>query len=215
MCSVYGPLALGATTFMFEGTPLYPDAGRYWSMVHRHKINIFYTAPTAIRALMRFGTDIVKKHDRSSLRILGSVGEPINPEAWKWYYEVVGDKQCAVVDTFWQTETGGHMITPLPITPTKPGSATLPFFGVKPVLLESDGKLLENNDARGVLCFGMPWPGQARTITNDHQRFFQTYFASCSYPPCTHCAANGRISYRVAPSHPLSRLPLSCVCCLA
>jgi acetyl-CoA synthetase len=179
---VYGPLANGATTVMFESVPTYPDAGRYWRMVDDLGINIFYTAPTALRAIAQAGDDFVKRHKRSSLRILGSVGEPINPEIWKWYHDVVGESRCAVVDTWWQTETGGILMTPLPgVTETKPGSATLPFFGIKPVVVEpSDGKLLEGNGVSGALCLTTPWPGQARTVYGDHNRFKSTYFAQ--YP---------------------------------
>jgi acetyl-CoA synthetase len=179
---VYGPLANGATTVMFESIPTYPDAGRYWRVVDDLDINIFYTAPTALRAIAQAGDEFVKRYERSSLRILGTVGEPINPEIWRWYHDVVGDKRCAVVDTWWQTETGGILITPLPgVTPTKPGSATLPFFGVKPAVLDtSEGKLLEGNDVSGALCLATPWPGQARTVWGDHQRFKETYFTS--YP---------------------------------
>jgi acetyl-CoA synthetase len=174
---VYGPLANGATTFMFEGIPTYPDAGRYWDMVERHKISIFYTAPTAIRAIAKDGDSFPKKYDRSSLRVLGSVGEPINPEAWRWYYDVVGEGRCSIVDTFWQTETGGHMITPIPgAIDLKPGSATLPFFGVEPALLDEKGVELSGNGVSGILCFKRPWPGIARTIYGDHQRFLNTYF---------------------------------------
>ena len=174
---VYGPLCNGGTTFMFEGIPTYPDAGRYWDMVQRHRITQFYTAPTAIRAIMRDGDEPVKKYDRSSLRVLGSVGEPINPEAWRWYFEVVGESRCAVVDTFWQTETGGHMLTPLPgCTPMKPGSATLPFFGVQPAVLDDKGVEIVGNDVTGVLAFKASWPGVARTIYGDHQRYVETYF---------------------------------------
>jgi acetyl-CoA synthetase len=174
---VYGPLCNGATTVLFESIPTYPDAGRYWDMVERLGINIFYTAPTAIRAIAREGDEFVKKYDRSSLRVLGSVGEPINPEAWRWYYDVVGDSQCTIVDTWWQTETGGIMITPLPgVTENKPGSATRPFFGVEPVLLDAgSGKELEGNDVSGVLAIKESWPSQARTIWGDHQRFMDTY----------------------------------------
>jgi acetyl-CoA synthetase len=173
---LYGPLTNGATTFMFESTPMYPDASRYWDCVERYKITQFYTAPTAIRALMRFGEAPVKKHDLSSLRILGSVGEPINPAAWHWYHKVVGQEKCAIVDTFWQTETGGHMITPLPgATPTKPGSATLPFFGVDVVIKDKDGTELTGNDVAGVVCVRSPWPGIARTIYGDHDRYLSTY----------------------------------------
>ncbi len=175
---VYGPLANGATTFMFEGIPTYPDAGRYWDMVARHKITSFYTAPTAIRAIAKEGDAPAKKYDRSSLRVLGSVGEPINPEAWRWYYEVVGEGRCAIVDTFWQTETGGHMITPIPgAIDLKPGSATLPFFGVVPAVLDEKGNELSGNGVSGVLCFKRAWPGIARTIYGDHDRFVKTYFA--------------------------------------
>ena len=174
---VYGPLANGATTFMFEGIPTFPDAGRYWDMVQRHKINSFYTAPTAIRAIAKDGDAFATKYDRSSLRVLGSVGEPINPEAWRWYYEVVGEHRCTIVDTFWQTETGGHMITPIPgATELKAGSATLPFFGVVPVLLDDKGQELLGNDVSGVLCFKQSWPGIARTIYGDNERFLNTYF---------------------------------------
>jgi acetyl-CoA synthetase len=173
---VYGPLANGATTVMFESIPTYPDAGRYWDMVERLKITQFYTAPTAIRAIMREGDAFVKKYDRSSLRILGSVGEPINPAAWRWYHDVVGDGRCAVVDTWWQTETGGILITPLPgATPTKPGSATLPFFGIEPILLDEKGNELEGNGVSGLLALKRPWPSLARTIEGDHQRFVSTY----------------------------------------
>jgi acetyl-CoA synthetase len=173
---VYGPLANGATTVMFESIPTYPDAGRYWDVVQRLKITQFYTAPTAIRAIMREGDQWPKKYDRSSLRVLGSVGEPINPEAWRWYFENIGDKRCQIVDTFWQTETGSIMITPLPAAiPTKPGSATLPFFGVDPVVLDEKGKELTGNGVTGVLAFRRAWPSMARTIQNDHQRFVDTY----------------------------------------
>ncbi len=173
---VYGPLANGATTVMFESIPTYPDSGRYWDMVERHKITSFYTAPTAIRAIARDGDAFVKMYDRSSLRILGSVGEPINPESWQWYYHVVGEGRCNIVDTWWQTETGGILITPLPgATPTKPGSATLPFFGIEPVLLDDEGHELEGNDVAGLLAIKSPWPSMARTIQGDHVRFTQTY----------------------------------------
>jgi acetyl-CoA synthetase len=173
---VYGPLANGATTVMFESIPTYPDAGRYWDVVERLRITQFYTAPTAIRAIMREGDHWPKKYDRSSLRVLGSVGEPINPEAWRWYYENIGEKRCQIVDTFWQTETGSIMITPLPAAiPTKPGSATLPFFGVEPVVLDEKGVELQGNGVSGVLCFKRAWPSMARTIQNDHQRFVDTY----------------------------------------
>ena len=175
---VYGPLANGATTLMFEGVPTYPDAGRFWEVCAKHKVNQFYTAPTAIRALMAHGTEHVEKHDLSSLRLLGSVGEPINPEAWNWYNTHVGKGKCPIVDTWWQTETGGHLITPRPgATPAKPGSATRPFFGVKPVVLEPEsGKLIEETAAEGVLCIADSWPGQMRTVWGDHQRFQETYF---------------------------------------
>jgi len=178
---VYGPLANGATTVMFESTPTYPDAGRYWRMVDDLGINIFYTAPTALRAIAQAGNEHVKRYKRTALRVLGSVGEPINPEIWKWYHDVVGEGRCAVVDTWWQTETGGILITPLPgVTPTKPGSATLPFFGIKPILMDGDGKPLEGNDVSGALCLATSWPGQARTVWGDHQRFRETYFSQ--YP---------------------------------
>src|SRR6188472_3461105 len=167
---VYGPLSNGATTLMFEGVPTWPDAGRFWAVCEKHKVNIFYTAPTAIRALMGQGREWVEKHDLSKLRILGSVGEPINPEAWNWYDEVVGKHRCPIVDTWWQTETGGILITPLPgAIPTKPGSATLPFFGVKPVVVDpADGTVLDGNGVSGALCLATPWPGQARTVWGDH-----------------------------------------------
>ncbi len=174
---VYGPLANAATTLMFEGTPTYPDAGRLWDVCDRHNVASFYTAPTAIRALMGKGDDFVTRHDLSSLRILGTVGEPINPEAWRWYYEVVGGRRCPVVDTFWQTETGGHMITPLPgATPLKPGSATTPFFGIKPAVLDPHGGDPLEGAAEGVLVITNSWPGQMRTVYGDHQRFMDTYF---------------------------------------
>lgn len=173
---VYGPLANGATTVLFESVPNYPNAGRYWEMVERLKITQFYTAPTAIRAIQKDGDEYVKKYDRSSLRVLGTVGEPINPDTWKWYYEVVGEKRCSIVDTWWQTETGGIMISPLPAaTPAKPGSATLPFFGIEPVLLTPEGKEIEGNDVSGLLAIKNPWPSIARTIQSDHQRFLSTY----------------------------------------
>jgi acetyl-CoA synthetase len=174
---VYGPLANGATTLMFESIPTYPDAGRYWDMIARHQITIFYTAPTAIRALAAQGDDFVTKYDRSSLRVLGTVGEPINPEAWKWYYDVVGEGRCNIVDTWWQTETGGIAISPIaPATPTKPGSATLPMPGILPSLRTPEGKVLRG-PAQGLLCIDHPWPGQARTVWGDHERFVSTYFA--------------------------------------
>jgi len=177
---VYGPLANGATTIMFEGIPSYPDNSRFWQVIDKHKVNIFYTAPTAIRALMRDGDEPVKKTSRASLRILGSVGEPINPEAWLWYYNVVGEKRCPIVDTWWQTETGGIMITPLPgATALKPGSATRPFFGVQPQLVDAEGKILEGA-TDGNLVITDSWPGQARSVYGDHDRFIQTYFST--YP---------------------------------
>ena len=175
---VYGPLANGATTLMFEGVPNYPDASRLWQVVDKHKVTIFYTAPTAIRALMRGGNAPVKKTSRSSLRILATVGEPINPEAWDWYYQVVGEERCPVIDTWWQTETGGILITPLPgATPLKPGAATRPFFGVKPVIVDNDGNELEG-PCEGNLCMADAWPGMMRTVFRDHPRFIQTYFST-------------------------------------
>ncbi|MBL8881949.1 MAG: acetate--CoA ligase [Hyphomicrobium sp.] len=175
---VYGPLANGATTLMFEGVPTYPDASRFWQVIDKWKVNIFYTAPTAIRSLMGAGNHLVKNSSRASLRILGSVGEPINPEAWEWYYHVVGDDRCPIVDTWWQTETGGILITPLPgATPLKPGSATRPFFGVRPALVDDKGAFLEGA-AQGNLVILDSWPGQARTIYGDHERFEQTYFSA-------------------------------------
>jgi acetyl-CoA synthetase len=175
---VYGPLANGATTLMFEGVPNYPDASRFWQVCDKHKVNIFYTAPTAIRALMREGDEPVQKTDRGSLRILGTVGEPINPEAWLWYHRVVGEKRCPIVDTWWQTETGGILIAPLPgATPLKPGSATRPFFGVKPIIVDADGKQLEG-PCEGNLCMADAWPGMMRTLYGDHERFVETYFST-------------------------------------
>ena len=175
---VYGPLANGAITLMFEGVPTYPDSSRFWQVVEKHKVNIFYTAPTAIRALMREGDAPVTGTDRSSLRLLGSVGEPINPEAWMWYHDVVGDGRCPIVDTWWQTETGGILITPLPgATATKPGSATRPFFGIDPVLVDGDNNVLDGA-ADGNLCINRSWPGQMRTVYGDHQRFIETYFTT-------------------------------------
>ncbi|MDE0590046.1 acetate--CoA ligase [Halocynthiibacter sp. C4] len=176
---VYGPLANGATTVMFEGVPTYPDAGRFWAVCEKHKVNQFYTAPTAIRALMAHGSEPVEKYDLSSLKLLGTVGEPINPEAWNWYNDVVGKGTCPIVDTWWQTETGGHLLTPLPgATATKPGSATLPFFGVEPVVLDAQsGEEITTTEAEGVLCFKKSWPGQMRTVYGDHERFEKTYFA--------------------------------------
>ncbi len=173
---IYAPLCNGATTLMFEGVPTYPDASRFWQVIDKHQVNIFYTAPTAIRALMALGDEFVTRTDRSSLRVLGSVGEPINSEAWEWYYHTVGETRCPIVDTWWQTETGGILITPLiGVTGLKPGSATLPFFGIKPEIMSEDGEILEG-EAEGVLVFGFPWPSQARTIHGDHQRFIDTYF---------------------------------------
>ncbi len=179
---VYGPLANGATTVLFESTPMYPDPGRYFRVVDDLGVNILYTAPTALRTLAQAGDQWVKRYRRSSLRILGSVGEPINPEVWRWYHNVVGDGRCAVVDTWWQTETGGILISPLPgATPTKPGSATLPMFGVKPVVVDpATGKALDGNDVSGALCLASSWPGQARTVWGDHARYKQTYFGA--YP---------------------------------
>ena len=175
---VYGPLANGATTLMFEGVPNYPDFSRFWQVVDKYKVNIFYAAPTALRALMREGDEWVKKTDRSSLRLLGSVGEPINPEAWLWYHKVVGDSRCPIVDTWWQTETGAAMISPLPgATDLKPGSATKPFFGVKPQIVDAEGNVLEGA-TEGNLCITDSWPGQMRTVWGDHERFFQTYFTT-------------------------------------
>ena len=175
---VYGPLANGATTIMFEGIPTYPDAGRFWDVVDRLKVTQFYTAPTAIRALMSHGEEVPSNYDLSTLRVLGSVGEPINPEAWRWYHNNIGRGRCPIVDTWWQTETGGILITPLPgCTPTKPGSATFPFFGVKPVVIEAEtGKVLKGNGVEGVLAIEEPWPSQMRTIFGDHNRFEETYF---------------------------------------
>ncbi|NHT76245.1 acetate--CoA ligase [Rhizobiaceae bacterium CRRU44] len=175
---VYGPLANGATTLMFEGVPNHPDQGRFWEIIDKHQVNIFYTAPTAIRSLMGAGDAYVTRSSRKSLRILGTVGEPINPEAWQWYHDVVGDGRCPVVDTWWQTETGGHMITPLPgATALKPGSATLPFFGIRPELVDNEGNVLEGA-ADGNLCIADSWPGQMRTVYGDHERFIQTYFST-------------------------------------
>ena len=175
---VYGPLANGATTLMFEGVPNYPTNSRFWEIVDKHKVNIFYTAPTAIRALMREGDGAVKKTSRSSLKLLGTVGEPINPEAWRWYYDVVGNKNCEIVDTWWQTETGGILISPLPgVTSTKPGSATKPLFGVKPVIVDQNNNILEG-PTEGSLCLDMSWPGQMRTVYGDHKRFAETYFST-------------------------------------
>ncbi|HXC89089.1 MAG TPA: acetate--CoA ligase [Stellaceae bacterium] len=175
---LYGPLANGATTLMFEGVPNYPDPSRFWHVVDKHKVSIFYTAPTAIRALMREGEDYVRRTDRHSLRLLGTVGEPINPEAWLWYYDIVGERRCPIVDTWWQTETGGILITPLPgATPLKPGSATRPFFGIEPLLVDSDGRRVEG-PGEGNLCLARSWPGQMRTVYGDHRRFVDTYFST-------------------------------------
>ena len=175
---LYGPLANGATTLMFEGVPNYPNSSRFWDVCDKHNVSIFYTAPTALRALMREGEDPVKATSRESLRLLGSVGEPINPEAWLWYYNVVGDGRCPIVDTWWQTETGGILITPLPgATDLKPGSATRPFFGIKPIIVDADGNVLDGATT-GNLCLAESWPGQMRTVYGDHDRFFQTYFAT-------------------------------------
>ena len=176
---VYGPLANGATTIMFEGVPTYPDAGRFWEVCQKHKVNQFYTAPTALRALMAHGNGPVEKYDLSSIKVLGSVGEPINPEAWNWYNDVIGKGKCPIVDTWWQTETGGHLLTPLPgAIATKPGSATLPFFGVQPVILDPQtGVEITTTAAEGVLCIKDSWPGQMRTVYGDHDRFEKTYFS--------------------------------------
>jgi acetyl-CoA synthetase len=175
---LYGPLANGATTLMFEGVPNYPDPSRFWQVVDKHQVSIFYTAPTAIRALMREGEDYVRKTSRKSLRLLGSVGEPINPEAWLWYYDHVGDQRCPVVDTWWQTETGGILITPIPgATPLKPGSATRPFFGIEPVIVDGEGNRL-SGPCEGNLCLARSWPGQMRTVFGDHKRFVETYFST-------------------------------------
>ncbi|MBF0610334.1 MAG: acetate--CoA ligase [Magnetococcales bacterium] len=177
---VYGPLSNGAITLMFEGIPTYPDASRFWQVIDKHKVNIFYTAPTALRSLMAVGDDFVNKTSRSSLRLLGSVGEPINPEAWEWYYHVVGQGRCPIVDTWWQTETGGILITPLPgAIGTKPGSATLPFFGIKPEIVDEKG-VLQEGATTGILTITRPWPGMMRTVYGDHERFYNTYFAA--YP---------------------------------
>jgi acetyl-CoA synthetase len=175
---LYGPLSNGATSVMFEGVPTYPDAGRFWDIVDKYQVNVFYTAPTAIRALAKEGLEPLKNKKLTSLRLLGSVGEPINPEAWEWYYTNVGKKRCPIVDTFWQTETGAIMITPLPgVTALKPGSATLPFFGVRPVLLDNEGKLIKETQAEGNLCFEFPWPSMMRGVYGDPNRFYQTYFS--------------------------------------
>ncbi|MCI5059847.1 MAG: acetate--CoA ligase [Alphaproteobacteria bacterium] len=175
---VYGPLANGATSLIFEGVPNYPDFSRFWQVVDKHSVNSFYTAPTAIRALIKAGDEFVKRTDRSSLRILGTVGEPINSEAWHWYHDIVGNKNCPIVDTWWQTETGGHLITPLPgATATKPGSACVPFFGVQPAIVDKDGTILEG-ETQGALCILDSWPGQMRSLYGDHKRFVETYFTT-------------------------------------
>jgi acetyl-CoA synthetase len=174
---IYGPLANGATTVMFESLPTYPEPDRYWRVIDDLGVNIFYTAPTALRAIVCSGDGWVTKHSRESLRVLGTVGEPINPDTWRWYHDVVGNGRCAIVDTWWQTETGGILMTPLPgVTPLKPGSATLPFFGVKPLVVDDDGNPLEGGEATGNLCLERTWPGQARTVWGDHERFHETYF---------------------------------------
>ena len=178
---VYGPLANCATSVMFEGVPNFPDFGRFWDVVDKHKINLFYTAPTALRALMKEGNDHVTSRDLSSLRLLGTVGETIKEPEWLWYYNIVGKGQCPIVDTWWQTETGGILITPLPgATPIKPGTATFPFFGIEPVLLTEEGQEIDGNDVSGLLAIKTSWPGQMRTIYGDHDRFFKTYFSQCS-----------------------------------
>jgi len=175
---VYGPLANGATTLMFEGVPTFPDASRFWQVVDKYRVNIFYTAPTAIRQLMALGDEYVTKTSRKSLRLLGTVGEPINPEAWEWYHRIVGDRRCPIADTWWQTETGGIMISPLPgATALKPGSVTRPFFGVRPALVDDAGNILEENEAYGNLVMLQPWPGQIRTVYGDHQRVVDTYYS--------------------------------------
>ncbi|MCK5729544.1 MAG: acetate--CoA ligase, partial [Draconibacterium sp.] len=176
---VYGPLLTGATSIMFEGVPTWPDAGRFWEIVDKYKVNQFYTAPTAIRALVAQGDKWVTKHDLSSLKVLGSVGEPINEEAWRWYHDLVGKGRCPIVDTWWQTETGGIMITPLAgITPTKPSLATLPLPGIQPILVDPEGNELKGNSVEGILCIKHPWPGMLRSLYGDHQRCFQTYFSA-------------------------------------
>ena len=185
---VYGPLANGAKTLVFEGVPTYPDASRFWKVIEKHQVNVFYTAPTAIRALMRLGNEPVQEADKSSLRILGTVGEPINPEAWHWYHDVVGQERCPVVDTWWQTETGGVLITPLPgVNELKPGAATQPFFGVQPMLLDNEGKEIQGAGA-GNLVIKDSWPGQMRTVYGDHQRFIDTYFSQF---PGYYCSGDG------------------------
>ncbi len=176
---VYGPLLTGATSVMFEGVPTWPDAGRFWEIVEKYKVNQFYTAPTAIRALVPFGDEMVTKYDRSSLKVLGTVGEPINEEAWRWYHDIVGEGRCPIVDTWWQTETGGIMITPLAgITPTKPSLATLPLPGVQPILVDPEGNELKGNSVEGILCIKFPWPGMLRSTYGDHKRCYQTYFSA-------------------------------------
>ncbi len=193
---VYGPLANGATTLMFEGVPNYPDPSRFWQVVDKHNVRIFYTAPTAIRALMREGEGHVRRTSRRSLRILGTVGEPINPEAWLWYYDHVGEQRCPIVDTWWQTETGGILITPIPgATPLKPGSATRPFFGVEPVIVDNDDKVIDG-PGEGNLCIAHAWPGIMRTVFGDHQRFVQTYFSTFpgSISPATAPAGTRTVS---------------------
>ena len=187
--ALYGPLANGATTLLFEGVPTYPDASRWWQICDKHKVHTFYTAPTAIRALMSAGDALVQQTERTSLRLLGTVGEPINPEAWKWYYEVVGDSRCPIVDTWWQTETGAHMLTPLPgATDLKPGSATQPFFGIQPVLLDDQGQEIIGNPAQGSLAIKHPWPSQMRGVYGDPERFYTTYFAQY---PGYYCTGDG------------------------
>ena len=176
---VYGPLANGATTVMFEGVPSYPDFGRFWEIIEKHKVNQFYTAPTAIRALAKEGLEVVEKYDLSSIKVLGSVGEPINEEAWHWYNDNIGKKKSPIVDTWWQTETGGIMISPIPfVTPTKPTYATLPFIGIQPALMDEKGKELRGNQVEGRLCIKFPWPSMARTIWGNHQRYKDTYFSA-------------------------------------
>ncbi|XP_014773580.1 acetyl-coenzyme A synthetase, cytoplasmic isoform X2 [Octopus bimaculoides] len=185
----YGPLVNGSTSVIFEGVPYYPTAGRFWEIVEKYKVTKFYTAPTAIRCLMKYGDEFVNNHDVSSLKVLGSVGEPINPEAWLWYHNVVGKGKCAVVDTFWQTETGGHVLTPLPgATPTKPGSATFPFFGVRPAILTAEGKEVKGPVEEGYLVFKQPWPGMMRTVYGNHERFETTYFKKF---PGFYCTGDG------------------------
>ena len=175
---IYGPMANRATTMMYEGVPNYPDYGRFWEIVEKHKVNIFYTAPTALRALMKEGSEWPNQHNLESLKILGTVGEPIKEPEWLWYYNTIGNQRCPIVDTWWQTETGGILITPLPgVTPTKPGSATLPFFGIVPEIIDDDGNVLEGNGVEGNLVMQRPWPSMMRTIYGDKQRFFDTYFA--------------------------------------